>query len=93
MTAELDLTTAVEDILRRGSNTLARATCAVKGFSRIDCCNRNDVHFAEAFLRFKCGCAYTYCRHALVVIYGRRRLTGGVCVRHGEQPIIEGYWL
>jgi hypothetical protein len=96
MSNELDLTGDLAAALaaphrapgNRGPNCVVHPSAV-----RVDVCGREDVHPAEVFIRFNCGCAFTYCKHALVIIYGRVRLTKGLCPRHGPRPILEADWL
>lgn len=62
--------------------------CVVVPEARPDVCGRDDLHSAQTWVQFDCGCRFTYCKHALVILYGRSRLTSGVCPVHGSGAII-----
>ncbi len=81
------------DVLAKGS-TAARPNCVVHpAEARIDVCGRDDIHQAAVVVRLACGCAFAYCRHAVVIIYGRNKISKGICPNHGMQLVELADWL
>ena len=78
----LDLTTPLDVVTAPRRARTKSDVCVVELAARPDCCGRDDWHAADVYITLSCGCSYTYCRRALVVIYGRTKLTHALCPRH-----------
>jgi hypothetical protein len=96
---QLDLTTPLGNALRRvvspGGAFARRSRCVVFPEARADVCGNGVEHAADVFIRLGCGCAFTYCRHALVILYGRVKLSTALCPRHDNNryAITQAEWL